>query len=61
MKVMKVKDRKSRERLEKKLLRDRKVIGVVCDVKDITADFVKRADVIIVDESFGREARSTPN
>ncbi len=61
MKVVKVKDRKSRERIEKKFLKERKVVGVVSNVKDITADFVRRADVIIVDESFGREAISTTN
>ncbi len=61
MKVLKVKDPKSRERIEKKLLRERKVVGVVSNVKDISSDFVKKADVIIVDESFGKEAISTTN
>ncbi len=61
MKVLKVKDPKSRKRIEKKLLRERKVVGVVSNVKDISSDFVKKADVIIVDESLGKEAISTTN
>jgi len=61
MKVLKVKSRRERERIERKVLKKRKVVAVVSDIRDLNSDFVKRADVIVVDESFGREGLSTPN
>ncbi len=54
MKVLKVEGREKRERLERKLLRKRRVVAIVGSVKDINTEFVKRADVIIVDESLGK-------
>jgi hypothetical protein len=61
MKVVKVKDRRSRERITKRLLKERKVVAVVSDIKDIRADFVNKADVIILDESFWKEGYLSPN
>ncbi|EDP75993.1 hypothetical protein [Hydrogenivirga sp. 128-5-R1-1] len=61
MKVFKVKSRRERERIERRVLKNRKVVAVVNDVRDLNSDFVKRADVVVVDESFGREGFSTPN
>ncbi len=61
MKVVKVKGRKEREKMERKLLKSRKLVAVVGDVKDIRSEFVRKADVIILDESFGKEGYITPN
>ncbi len=61
MKVVKVKNKKSRERLEKKFLKKRKVLAVISDLKDLNSDFVKKADIVILDESFGKEGLSTLN
>ncbi|WP_457600970.1 hypothetical protein [Hydrogenivirga sp.] len=61
MKVVKVKSRKEREKIERKVLRSRKVLAVVSDVRDLNTDFVRKADVVVVDESFGREGISTTN
>ncbi len=51
MKVIRVKDRKARERIERKVLGKRKVLAIVRDWRDIRSEFVKKADVVIVDES----------
>ena len=61
MKVVKVKGRKEREKMERKLLKSRKLVAVVGDVKDIRSEFVKKADVIIIDESFGKDSYIIPN
>ncbi len=61
MKVVKVKGRKDRERVEQRLLKNRKLVAVISDVRDIRSEFVKKADVIIVDESFGKEGYVIPN
>ena len=55
MRVIRVKDRRSRERIERKLLKERKVLAVVSDLKDLRDEFVRKANVVIVDESLKRE------
>ncbi len=61
MRVVKVKDRKSRERIERKFLKKRKVIAVIGDLKDLRSDLVKKADVVIVDEGLKDDGSHTSN
>ncbi len=49
--MVKVKDRRSRERIERRLLKKRKVIAVISDLKDLKSELVRKANVVIVDES----------
>ncbi len=51
MRVVKVKDRRSRERIERELLKRRKVIAVISDLKDLKNELVRKAKVVILDES----------
>ena len=51
MRVVKVKDRRSRKRIERRLLKKRKVIAVISDLKDLKSKLVRKANVVIVDES----------
>ncbi len=53
--MIRVKDRRSRERIERKLLKERKVLAVVSDLKDLRDEFVRKANVVIVDESLKRK------
>ncbi len=57
MRVIKVKDRRSRERIERKFLEKRKIIAVISDLKDLKSELVKKANVVIVDES--QESRNS--
>ncbi len=51
MRVVRVKDRRSRERIERRLLKKRKILAVISDVRDLKSDFIRKANVVIVDES----------
>ena len=51
MRIVRVKDRRSRERIERRLLKKRKILAVISDVKDLKSDFIRKANVVIVDES----------
>ncbi len=55
--MVKVKDRRSRERIERKFLEKRKIIAVISDLKDLKSELVKKANVVIVDES--QESRNS--
>ncbi len=57
MRVIKVKDRRSRERIERKFLEKRKIIAIISDLKDLKSELVKKANVVIVDES--QESRNS--
>ncbi len=57
MRVIKVKDRRSRERIERKFLEKRKIIAVISDLKDLKSELVRKANVVIVDES--QESRNS--
>ena len=61
MRVVRVRDRISRERIERKLLEKRKVIAVVSDLRDLRSDLVKKANVVIVDESSKDDESHTSN
>ncbi len=61
MRVVRVKDRRSRERIERKLLEKRKVIAVISDLRDLRSDLVKKANVVIVDESSKDDESHTSN
>jgi len=53
-KVIRVRDKRSRERVERKFLQKRKVLAVITDLRDLKSDIVKKADVVILDESQQR-------
>ncbi len=61
LRVMKVKDKRSRERLERRLLKKRKVIAVISDIKDLKSELVRKANVVIVDESSRNDNSQTSN
>lgn len=55
-KVIRVRDKRSRERVEKKFLRKRKVLAVITDLRDLRSDMVRKADIVILDESQQRSS-----
>ncbi|RLJ70599.1 hypothetical protein BCF55_0876 [Hydrogenivirga caldilitoris] len=55
MKVLRVKSKRDRERVERRVLGKKKVLAVVSDVRDLNSDFIKKANVVIIDESSGGE------
>ena len=61
MRVVKVKDRRSRERIERRLLKKRKVIAVISDLKDLKSELVRKANVVIVDESSKDDSSQASN
>ncbi len=61
MRVLKVKNKKSRERLERRLLQKGKVIAVISDIKDLGSEFIGKANVVILDESSKDDNSQTSN
>ncbi len=51
MRVIRVKTKRERDLLEREILKRRKVLAVVTDPKDLESDLVRKADVVILDES----------
>ncbi len=50
MRVVKVKNKRQREKLERLFLKRNRVIAVVDDPKHIGDEFTKRADLVILEE-----------
>ncbi len=50
MRIVKVKNKRQREKLERLFLKRNRVIAVVDDPKHIGDEFTKRADLVILEE-----------
>ncbi len=55
MRVVRVKNKRERERVERLLLRKRKVLAVVDSPRYIGDELTKKADVVIIEENPEKE------